>query len=98
MNERRRSGSPCWRAPVSSLLTAYKTAITAAAPVEQIRSDKHVHDNTNKALFASYLSLGDEVSHDGGVAELGGQVDAAAALAVDQRRVCAVFHELHHHG
>lgn len=45
-----------------------------------------------------YLSFGDKVGHDGGVAELGGQVDAAAALAVDQRRVCAVFHELHHHG
>lgn len=47
---------------------------------------------------AAYLSFGDEVGHDGGVAKLGGQVDAAAALAVDQRRVCAVLHQLHHHG
>lgn len=45
-----------------------------------------------------YLSFGDKVGHDGGVAKLGGQMNTAAALAVDQRRVCAVFHELHHHG
>lgn len=44
-----------------------------------------------------YLSFGDEVGHDGSVAELGGQMDATAALAIDQRRVCAIFHELHHH-
>lgn len=46
----------------------------------------------------SHLSFGDKVGHDGGVAELGGQMNAAAPLAVNQRGVCAVFHELHHHG
>lgn len=45
-----------------------------------------------------YLSFCNKVGHDRGVSELGGQMDAAAALAVDQRRVCTVFHELHHHG
>lgn len=47
---------------------------------------------------SAHLSLGNEVGHDGRVSELGGQVDAAAALAIDQGRVGAVFHELHHHG
>ena len=50
------------------------------------------------SVSVSYLSFGDKVGHDGGVAELRGQVNAAASLAVDQRWVCAVFHELHHHG
>lgn len=45
----------------------------------------------------AHLPLGDKVGHDGGVAKLGGQVDAAAALAVNQRWVGAVLHELHHH-
>lgn len=46
----------------------------------------------------AYLSLSNKVGDDGGVAELGSQVNAAAALAINQRRVCTIFHELYHHG
>lgn len=46
----------------------------------------------------TYLSFCDKIGHDGGVAELSGQMNAAAAFAINQGRVCAVFHELHHHG
>lgn len=32
------------------------------------------------------------------MAKLSCQMDAAASLTIDQRRVCAIFHELHNHG
>lgn len=49
------------------------------------------------SVGSSHLSFSNEVGHNGSVTKLGSQMDAAAALAIDQRWVCTIFHELHHH-
>lgn len=68
-------------------------------------SDHFMHCNMmlspwqiNCCISLFYLSFGNEVCHNGGVAKLGCKMNAAATLAINQRRVCAIFHELHHHG
>lgn len=60
--------------------------------------DPRLGDTALSPNRTCYLSLGDEVGHNGSVSELGCQVHAAAALAVDERGVRPVLKQLHHHG
>lgn len=87
-------GSLYWRA----LHSLYKYSCCWEMPHLEYSSNTPTSWRMSCRVDVSHLSFGDEIGHDGGVAKLCGQMAAAAALAVDQRGVGAVLHELHHHG